>query len=183
MGGSQSARGICGAVDHVLDRGDRREPIFQDDADRRRFLETLGEVGQRTGWRVPAEVLMTNHCHFLLETPEANLIAGMRWFQTTGTMRFNARHRLSGHLFQGRYQSVVADAREGRYFAVLSAYIHLKPVRARMVTLEQRLFDFPVPTAWIARELALGQASRVSHGLKNAPSEFQEATPFPTFSH
>ena len=85
---------------------------------------------------------MTNHCHFLLETPEANLIAGMRWFQTTGTMRFNARHGLSGHLFQGRYQSVVADAREGRYFAVLSAYIHLKPVRARMVTLEQGLFDF-----------------------------------------
>ena len=129
----------AGVVDHVLDRGDRREPIFQDAADRRRFLETLGEVCQRTGWRVHAEVPMTNHCHFLLETPEANLIAGMRWFQTTWTMRFNARHRLSGHLFQGRYQSVVADAREGRYFAVLSDYIHLKPVRARMVTLEQRL--------------------------------------------
>ncbi len=73
----------AGAVDPVLDRGDRREPIFQDDADRRRFLETLGEVCQRTGWRVHADVLMTKHDHFLLETPEANLVAGMRWFQTT----------------------------------------------------------------------------------------------------
>ena len=73
----------AGAVDHVLDRGDRREPIFQDDADRRRFRETLGEVCRRTGWRVQADVLLTNHDHFLLETPEVSLVAGMRWFQTT----------------------------------------------------------------------------------------------------
>ena len=83
MDGAQSARGICGAVDPVLDRGDRREPIFQDDADRRRFLETLGEVCRRTDWRVQADVLRTNHDYFLLETPEVSLVAGMRWFQTT----------------------------------------------------------------------------------------------------
>lgn len=65
-----------GAVYHVLDRGDRREPIFKDDADRVRFLETLAEVCQRTGWRVHAYVLMSNHYHFLLETPEANLEKG-----------------------------------------------------------------------------------------------------------
>ena len=73
----------AGAVDHVLERGDRREPIFQDDADRRRVRETLGEVCRRTDWRVQAEVLMTDDDPFLLETPEANLVAGMRWFQTT----------------------------------------------------------------------------------------------------
>ena len=145
-----------GAVYHVLDRGDRREPIFKDDADRRRFLETLAEVCQRTGWRVHAYVLMSNHYHFLLETPEANLVAGMRWFQTTWTMRFNARHRLSGHLFQGRYKSVVVDPQESRYFAVLSNYIHLNPVRARMVTLEQRLFDFP----WTSYPLYARKAGR-----------------------
>ena len=83
MDGARSARGICGAVDHVLDRGDRWEPILQDDADRRRFLETLGEVCRRTDWRVQADVLMTNHDYFLLETPEVSLVAGMRWFQTT----------------------------------------------------------------------------------------------------
>ena len=147
-----------GAVYHVLDRGDRREPIFKDDADRCRFLETLGEVCQRTGWRVHAYVLMSNHYHFLLETPEANLVAGMRWFQTTWTMRFNARHRLSGHLFQGRYKSVVVDPQESRYFAVLSDYIHLNPVRAGMVTLEQRLFDFP----WSSYPLYVKKAGRPS---------------------
>lgn len=147
---------FAGAVYHVLDRGDRREAIFKDDADRRRFLETLGEVCQRTGWRVHAYVLMTNHYHFLLETPQANLVAGMRWFQTTWTMRFNARHRLSGHLFQGRYKSVVVNAQESRYYAVLSDYIHLNPVRARMVGLDQRLFDFP----WSSYPLDVAKGER-----------------------
>ena len=78
---------FAGAVYHVLDRGDRREAIFKDDADRRRFLETLGEACARTGWRVHAFVLMSNHYHLMIETPQANLVAGMRWFQTTWTMR------------------------------------------------------------------------------------------------
>ena len=114
---------------------------------------------------------MSNHYHLMIETPEANLVAGMRWFapafaralsrkasaQTTWTMRYNRRHRLSGHLFQGRYKaarpsnlpplvpsaSSVVDSQEGRYFAVLSDYIHLNPVRARMIGLEERLFDYP----------------------------------------
>jgi REP element-mobilizing transposase RayT len=132
-----------GAVYHVLDRGDRREAIFLDDGDRRRFLETLGEACGRTGWRVHAYVLMSNHYHLMIETPQANLVAGMRWFQTTWTMRFNRRHRLSGHLFQGRYKAVLVDAQEGGYFAVLSDYIHLNPIRARMIGLEERLFDYP----------------------------------------
>jgi hypothetical protein len=83
---------------------------------------------------------MSNHYHVMLETPEANLIAGMRWFQTTVTARHNRRHRLSGHLFQGRYKAVVVEARG--YFATLSDYIHLNPVRARIVGLEGRLFDY-----------------------------------------
>ena len=91
-----------GAVYHVLDRGDRREAIFRDDADRELFLATLGQACGRTGWRVHAWVLMGNHYHLLLETPEANLVAGMRWLQMTYTVRFNRRHRLCGHLFQGR---------------------------------------------------------------------------------
>ena len=70
-----------GAVYHVLDRGDRREAIFRDDVDRQTFLRTLGQACARTGWRVHAFVLMSNHYHLLVETPEANLVAGMRWFQ------------------------------------------------------------------------------------------------------
>ena len=131
-----------GAVYHVLDRGDRREAIFRDDADRERFLATLGEACLRTGWRVHALVLMSNHYHLLIQTPHANLVAGMRWFQTTWTVRFNRRHRLSGHLFQGRYKSVVVDPNERGYFATLSDYIHLNPIRARMIGLEERLYDY-----------------------------------------
>ena len=65
------------AVYHVLDRGDRREAIFKDDTDRLRFLETLGEACARTGWHVHAFVLMSNHYHLMIETPQANLVAGM----------------------------------------------------------------------------------------------------------
>lgn len=133
---------FAGAVYHVLDRGDRREAIFRDDTDRELFLSTLGKVCERTGWRVHAWVLMTNHYHLLIETPEANLVAGMRWFQTTYTVRFNRRHRVSGHLFQGRYKAVAVDPEERGYFALLSDYIHLNPVRARMILPEGRLFDF-----------------------------------------
>ena len=145
-----------GAVYHVLDRGDRREAIFKDDADRRRFLETLGEAGARTGWRVHAFVLMSNHYHQMIETPQPNLVAGMRWFQTTWTMRYNRRHRQCGHLFQGRYKAVVVDAEESRYFAVLSDYIHLNPVRARMIGLEARLFDY----AWSSYPLYAARHGR-----------------------
>jgi len=87
-----------GAMYHVMCRGDRREAVFQDDVDCERFLETLGQACERTGWRVHAYVLMGNHYHLLLETPVANLVAGMRWLQGTYTVRHNVRHRLVGHL-------------------------------------------------------------------------------------
>ena len=74
-------------------RGDRREAIFQDDQDRERFLATLGETVRRTGWRVHAYVLMGNHYHLVVETPVPNLVRGMTWFQTTYTVRYNARHQ------------------------------------------------------------------------------------------
>src|SRR5690606_23163192 len=127
---------------HVLDRGDRRESIFRDDVDRERFLRTLGEACARTGWRVHAWVLMSNHYHLMVETPEANLIAGMQWFQTAVTVRYNRRHNLCGHLFQGRYKSVVVDPSSRSYSVTLSDYIHLNPVRAGMIGLNDRLVDY-----------------------------------------
>jgi REP element-mobilizing transposase RayT len=115
-----------------MSRGDHGEVIFRDDQDRIRFLETFEEVCEKTGWRVHAYVLMPNHYHLLLETPQANLVAGMKWFQGTYTQRFNSRHRVRGHLVQGRYKAVVVEA-ERDYFAVVSTYVHLNPVRARLV--------------------------------------------------
>ena len=85
---------------------------------------------------------MSNHYHLILETPEANLVAGMSWFQTTVTIRHNCRHHLAGHLFRGRYKAVVVDSWERRYTATLSDYIHLNPVRARLVGLDDRLVDY-----------------------------------------
>jgi len=64
-------------------RGNRRERIFRDQADRLLFYHTLGEACERTGWRVHAWVLMSNHYHLMVETPEANLVAGMRWLQNS----------------------------------------------------------------------------------------------------
>ncbi len=89
-----------GAVYHVMSRGNRQEEICRDDTDRERFLETLTEVCARTGWIIHAYVLMSNHYHILLETPEPNLIVGMKWFQGTYTQRFNARHKVRGICFR-----------------------------------------------------------------------------------
>ena len=79
-----------------MNRGDRREAIVLDDPDRKRFLDTLGETCQKTGWQVHAYCLMPNHLHLVLETPRANLINGMQWLLGTYTSRFNRRHRLCG---------------------------------------------------------------------------------------
>jgi REP element-mobilizing transposase RayT len=131
-----------GAIYHVMCRGDRRENIFEDDADRARFLETLAEACQRTGWRIHAYVLMSNHYHWLLETPQANLVAGMRWFQSCFTVRYNVRHRKAGHLFQGRYKAVLVDAEAGEYFAAAADYIHLNPARAGLLGKRDALANY-----------------------------------------
>lgn len=123
----------AGAIYHVMCRGNRRENIFQNDGDRRVFLDTLAEVCERTGWKVCAYTLMSNHYHMILETPEANLVAGMKWFQSTYTKRYNVRNKEWGHLFQGRYKSLVIDPQESEYFLTACNYVHLNPARARLV--------------------------------------------------
>lgn len=130
-----------GATYHVMCRGDRRENIFEDDADRVRFLETLAEVCRRTGWKIHAYVLMSNHYHWLLETPWPNLVAGMRWFQSCFTARYNRRHRKAGHLFQGRYKAMLVEPGSG-YFAALADYIHLNPARAGLIGRTGRLKSY-----------------------------------------
>ena len=100
----------AGAVYHLMNRGDRKEPIFRDDSDRMLFLETLGQACAKTDWQVHAYCLMRNHFHLVVETPKANLVAGMKWFLGTYTARFNRRHKLFAHLFSGRYKALVVDA-------------------------------------------------------------------------
>ncbi len=110
-----------------MNRGDRREPIFQDDFDRKRFVATLSEACAKTGWQVHAYCLMNNHFHLVVETPDANLVAGMRWFLSTYTARFNRRHKLFGHLFSGRYKSLIVDGSGSGYLRTVCDYVHLNP--------------------------------------------------------
>jgi len=118
---------------HTMARGDRGEPIFQGDEDRELFLKTLEEAVQRTGWIIHAYVLMTNLYHFLMETPEPNLVLGMKWFQGTYTQRYDGLHRLRGHVYQGRYKAIVIDSDEMEFVDRVGTYIHLNPVRAGLV--------------------------------------------------
>src|SRR6266498_1205479 len=128
-----------GAIYHVMNRGDRREDIFLDDADRCRFVETLGEACGKTDWQVHAYCLMRNHFHMVLETPRTNLVAGMQWFLSTYTARFNRRHKYFGHLFSGRYKSLIVDGSGSGYLKSVCDYVHLNPVRAKLLEIEQPL--------------------------------------------
>ena len=128
-----------GAIYHVMNRGNRREPIFRDDADRKCFLTTLGEACVKTGWRMQAYCLMPNHFHLVVETPQANLVTGMKWFLGTYTGRFNRRHKLFGHLFSGRYKSLIVDGSGDGYLRTVCDYVHLNPARAKLVAVEQPL--------------------------------------------
>jgi REP element-mobilizing transposase RayT len=131
-----------GALYHLMNRGDRREPIFKDDLDRQRFLLTLGQACAKTGWQVHAYCLMPNHFHLVIETPRANLVAGMKWFLGTYTSRFNRRHKLFGHLFSGRYKSLLVDGSGNGYLRAVCDYVHLNPVRAKLLAPDQPLRDF-----------------------------------------
>lgn len=134
----------CGAFYHVMARGNRRERIFFDDEDRRFFLEALGRACARTGWRVHGWVLMSNHYHLAIETPEANLVVGMQWLQNTFTRRFNVRHRKWGRVFGDRYKAIVVEGGSGYYYESLLDYIHLNPVRVGLVRAQkgESVLDF-----------------------------------------
>lgn len=122
-----------GAIYHLLSRGDRREPIFRDEADRFMFLSALAEACTKTDWQVHAYCLMNNHFHLVVETPKANVVAGMKWLLGTYTARFNRKHNLSGHLFSGRYKSLIVDNSGNGYFKTVCDYVHLNPVRAKLL--------------------------------------------------
>ena len=132
-----------GAIYHVMARGNRRENIVQGDDDRWMFLHTLGEMAGRTSILVHAFALMDNHYHLVLETPRANLVDGMQWFQNTYTRRFNVKHKVWGHLFGGRYKAVLVQSDEGDYFSTLTDYVHLNPVRAGMIKEGQGFDESP----------------------------------------
>jgi putative transposase len=132
-----------GAIYHVMNRGDHQEPIFHDDKDRETFLLTLEEGCEKTGWQVHAFSLMSNHFHLVIETPNANLADGMKWLLGVFTSRFNRRQKVFGHLFSGRYKALIVDGSGDGYLKTVGDYVHLNPVRARLLAPEQRLESYP----------------------------------------
>jgi REP element-mobilizing transposase RayT len=115
-------------VYHVLNRGNYRAAIFRSGKTKTAFLQCLDEACRRTDWLVHAWCIMSNHYHLAISTPRANLVGGMCWLQGTFANRFNRFRGEHGHLFQGRYKSLVVDPDEG--LGPLCHYIHLNPVRA-----------------------------------------------------
>lgn len=127
-----------GALYHVLSRGNGGQDIFCSDNDRELFLSLTEELAERFNVEVHAYVLMSNHYHLLLKTIDANLSKAMQWFGTTYTRKFNIANHTGGHLFQGRFKSLIIE--NAAYLLRLSCYIHRNPVRAGMV---ERLVDYP----------------------------------------
>lgn len=120
-----------GAFYHVITRGNNRQVVFRDTQDYRRLLESLTALHQDSDVRVYAFVLMPNHLHLLIETGQEWLSHFMQRLLTRYTMTFNRRHRQSGHLFQGRYKALLCQKES--YLLELVRYLHLNPVRARLV--------------------------------------------------
>jgi putative transposase len=140
---------FSGALYHVTSRGDRGQPIYEDDDDRLSFLQLLGQVVEGWNWICHAYCLMTNHYHLLIETPDGNLSKGMRQLNGVYTQASNRRHSQSGHLFQGRYKAILVNA--DAYLLELTRYIVLNPVRAGMV-------DMPNEWEWSSFRAMIGEA-------------------------
>lgn len=130
-----------GALHHIIVRGIGRRKIFDDDMDRRLFLDRLGTVLSESGTICYAWALIPNHFHLLLRTGRAPISGVMRRLLTGYAMNYNWRHRRSGHLFQNRYKSILCQ--EDPYFLELVRYIHLNPLRAKLVTDLKQLDRYP----------------------------------------
>ncbi len=141
-----------GAIYHVMSRGNARQDIVHDDDDRRRLLDDLERVVTRCGWEVPCFVVMTNHLHLLVKTPRPNLSRGMQNFLSAYAQWCQRRRGRPGHLLQGRYKAEMIE--DETYYWTVSRYIHLNPVRAKLV-------EHPSQWAWSSYQGYAQRSSRL----------------------
>ena len=140
---------------HAVARGNRKQAVFLDDADRFIYLGLLGRAVRRMGWRCLGFCLMNNHLHLLIETPLGNLSGGMQWLQSRYAQGFNKRHGEVGHLFQGRYRAVRIMSDEQLWMA--AAYVARNPVKAGLCRRAEdwrwsshaALMGLVTPPAWL----------------------------------
>lgn len=142
-----------GAIYHIISRGNKRQPIFLCDADRLIFLDILESIIKHYNWICHSYCLMDNHYHLMIETREANLSVGMQRLNGLYSQKFNKKHNTVGHVFQGRFQSILLE-RES-YLLELCRYIVLNPVRAKMI-------EHPKDYFW--------SSFRATCGLERSPS-------------
>jgi putative transposase len=121
----------AGALYHITSRGNERKKIFLGDGDRKKFLGILEDYHDRYGILIHSYVLMDNHYHLILETPKGNLLKVMHGLNGGYTGYFNRKYGRSGHLFQGRYKGIIIE--KDSYLIPLSRYVHLNPMRAKIV--------------------------------------------------
>jgi len=138
-----------GAFYHVTARGNERRRIYYGQADYEKFKTYLQEAQEKYGYLLHCYVLMGNHYHLVIETPMGNLSSVMHYINGSYTNHINIKKRRSGHLFQGRYKAILID--RDSYLLELSRYIHLNPVRAKLV---ERPEDYPYSSysAYISKE-------------------------------
>jgi len=147
-----------GTLHHVMVRGIEGMAIVQDDDDRQRFVDRLGQVAGATGTTIHAWSLMSNHAHLLLRSSATGLSTFMRKLLTGYATTYNRRHKRHGHLFQNRYKSIVCE--EEPYFLRLVSYIHLNPLRAGLVGSTEELDRYP----WSGHAVLL---NRIRHEWQN----------------
>ena len=162
-----------GALHHIIIRGIERKAIFKDNADRANFLERLGRIISETETGCYAWVLMTNHVHLLLKTGLAPIATVMRRLLTGYALSFNHRYRRHGQLFQNRYKSFLCE--EDVYLKELVRYIHLNPLRARMVKDLKALKKY----RWCGHSALMGKAEAIfqdtAYVLKIFGQSFKQA--------
>lgn len=169
-----------GTLHHVIIRGLERGAIVKDDVDRAAFVTRLGAVAEATGTTIYAWALLPNHGHILLRSGPAGLPRFMRRLLTGYAATFNRRHKRVGHLFQNRYKSIVCE--EDAYFQELVRYIHLNPLRAKLVEHLRALDRYPwcghatvmgrIPCAWQDRRTVLGWFGRTEQRAVRAYREY-----------
>jgi REP element-mobilizing transposase RayT len=171
----------AGALYHITSRGNEKKEIFLDDADRTKFLQILEDYHDRYGILIHGYVLMDNHYHLILETPQGNLLKVMHGINGSYTGYFNRRYKRSGHLFQGRYRGILIE--RDAYLVSLSRYIHLNPVRAGIVVKpeEYRWSSYPgylneekgqewVEYSWVLAQFG-DEEDKARRGYRNSVEE------------
>jgi len=170
---------VVGALYHVILRGNAQEDIFFAPADRHFFYELLQDGVARFQYRVHAFCLMTNHVHLALQVGDRALSAGMQNLAFRYTRHINHRLRRVGHLFQGRYRALLVDA--DAYGLALLRYIHLNPVRAKLVRQaadytwsSHRAYLGVAPAPWLTTDWALGQFAKSVRTARQRFARFVE---------